>query len=113
MLISEIDVIQRHLSKCLVCRSDVHHYVCNGDLIKVRPDAADWDWWTACDNVDCVNHYGEGMFQHRPSWDVDIDCDIDALIIRRQAEAAFYAKHPEEPVLTLADLEATGQPSPG
>jgi hypothetical protein len=55
---------------CRDCGSSVSHYTCNADLIAQRPQAAEWDWWAACDNTQCPNHVGEGIFQHRPDFEV-------------------------------------------
>ncbi|AKF13615.2 hypothetical protein PHIN3_352 [Sinorhizobium phage phiN3] len=70
MRISEKERIWSYYGKCKDCGSAVSHYTCNTDLISKRPEASEWDWWTACDNSDCENHYGEGIFQGRPDWDI-------------------------------------------
>lgn len=68
--ISEIDWIADFAgkAKCANCGAPVSHYTCNGDLIAKRPEAATWDWWAACDNAECPNHHGEGIFQEWPDW---------------------------------------------
>lgn len=59
--------------QCRDCQSTISHYTCNHDLIVKRPDAATWDWWSACDNPDCPHHEGEGIFQFRPKWEIPKD----------------------------------------
>ena len=105
MLVSEIDVIPDCLRKCMDCGSDVHHYCCNKDIIKVRPEAAKWDWWTACDNVKCVNHYGEGIFQTWPLWDIDHGANRESLRLNRIERAKYLSRYQEEPRYTLKELE--------
>jgi hypothetical protein len=53
---------------CVLCGFHVSGYNCNADLISERPEAADWDWWLACDNAECIHSYGEGLFQIYPDW---------------------------------------------
>lgn len=53
---------------CAVCGDCVSKYTANTDLVRVRPEASDWDWWWACDNESCTNHNGEGVFQKTPKW---------------------------------------------
>lgn len=53
---------------CLRCDAKVSTYNCNDPVVAVRPDAAGWDWWAACDNADCENAFGEGEFQEMPEW---------------------------------------------
>lgn len=53
---------------CKACGSDVEEYLCNEGFIKVRPEAARWDWWAVCQNVDCQHHHGEGVFQSALDW---------------------------------------------
>lgn len=57
---------------CRACGCTVSHYASNEDLERVRPEAEaeGWDWWVACDNVDCENHYGEGLFQNDIAWEI-------------------------------------------
>jgi len=58
---------------CRACGSPVSEYASNEDLKRVRPeaDAEGWDWWVACDNEDCKNHYGEGQFQNDIEWMIE------------------------------------------
>lgn len=53
---------------CRDCGCDVARYTCNSQMIQVRPEASEWDWWVACTNASCKNHYGEGVFQGSPTW---------------------------------------------
>jgi hypothetical protein len=56
---------------CSLCGSHVSGYNANESVINERPEADAWDWWLACDNADCVNSYGEGIFQGRPDWVIE------------------------------------------
>jgi len=56
------------MGTCTKCASDVIGYTCNYDLINKRPEANKWDWWYACSNELCSNHYGEGVFQNTLDW---------------------------------------------
>lgn len=53
---------------CRACGAHVSGYNANGDVIAVRPEAIEWDWWIACDNADCEHAFGEGLFQTTPDW---------------------------------------------
>lgn len=53
---------------CKACGSRVSTYNCNAALVEQRPTAAAWDWWSACDNADCVHAQGEGVFQEPLDW---------------------------------------------
>lgn len=53
---------------CAGCGAQVAHYLCNAELLAVRPAAAAWDWLEACTNDGCVHHEGEGVFQDDPAW---------------------------------------------
>ena len=53
---------------CRACGSHVSGYNANEPLIAARPEGAKWDWWLACDNADCPNAEGEGLFQELPDW---------------------------------------------
>lgn len=61
--------------RCRACGSPVTGYTANAALIALRPEAASWDWWVACDNVACDHHYGEGLFQVEPDWVEEVDSD--------------------------------------
>lgn len=54
--------------KCRDCGAPVSYYTCNGEIVIKRPEAANEDWWAACDNEECGHHYGEGVFQDDPDW---------------------------------------------
>jgi hypothetical protein len=56
---------------CRACGSPVSTYNANQSVVVQRPEASEWDWWTACDNADCLNAYGEGEFQGKPDWVVE------------------------------------------
>lgn len=56
--------------KCVLCGSRVSGYNSNLWLHDLRPEARGWDWWQACDNGECPNSHGEGVFQ----------CDADFAI---------------------------------
>ena len=53
---------------CSSCGSTVSTYNANPGLVVQRPEAKDWDWWAACDNVECAHAYGEGYFQSPVDW---------------------------------------------
>lgn len=53
---------------CADCGSHVSGYNANQSVIDRRPEAAEWNWWLACDNADCPRAYGEGLFQDWPEW---------------------------------------------
>lgn len=53
---------------CLSCGAHVSGYNATAEVIAARPEAAREDWWLACDNADCANAYGEGLFQFLPDW---------------------------------------------
>lgn len=58
---------------CVNCGSEVLDFTCNYDFYILRDDpekglACEWDWWLLCENVDCINHYGEGVWQDTPEW---------------------------------------------
>lgn len=53
---------------CKDCGAHVSGYNCNAALLDQRPEAEGWDWWLACDNADCKNARGEGLFQSLPKW---------------------------------------------
>lgn len=57
---------------CTDCGAPVSHYTCNEALVAVRPEAANWDYWAACDNTGCYNHAGEGVFQTAPLWEAKL-----------------------------------------
>lgn len=67
VLLSETDLIDTKRT-CQCCGAPVGIYLCNGDLIKKRPAAAEWDRWLSCTNADCEKHEGEGHFQGIPDW---------------------------------------------
>jgi hypothetical protein len=72
----------RHLEArlvCLVCGSIVSTYNANASVVAVRPEAAKWDWWAACDNAHCENAQGEGYFQGSPRWAADRGCELDGI----------------------------------
>ena len=54
--------------KCKACDGIVVCYLCNESIYPMRPEANDWDWWVACSNPDCINNYGEGLFQDLIEW---------------------------------------------
>ena len=67
--VSEVDRIDSYQGRCETCGSTTSHYNCNVDLISKRPEASPHDWWAACDNPECKNHYGEGLLQSNPDWE--------------------------------------------
>ncbi|PCJ68260.1 MAG: hypothetical protein COA62_15975 [Rhodobiaceae bacterium] len=60
---------------CAECGSHVSAYNANDDLVELRPEAVGWDWWISCDNGDCTNAYGEGLFQQQPDWVQKVERD--------------------------------------
>lgn len=60
--------IRLQAQTCTCCGSTVSTYNANPDVVSLRSEASEWDWWAACDNADCVNAYGEGYFQESPDW---------------------------------------------
>lgn len=56
---------------CRDCGTAVSTYNCNDPVTAFRPEAATWDWWVACDNADCPNSYGEGLFQNDIAWRIE------------------------------------------
>lgn len=54
--------------KCKDCGGSVSHYLCN-NLTSVRIGAGMSDYWSACDNVKCINHYGESIDQQDASFE--------------------------------------------
>lgn len=57
-----------HNHTCYNCSSHVSTYNVNKILLSHRPNAVGWDYWVACDNADCQNANGEGLFQEFPEW---------------------------------------------
>jgi len=53
---------------CTTCGSHVSTYNCNNSLCAARPEAANQDWWIACDNAECKHAYGEGVDQGGVVW---------------------------------------------
>ena len=53
---------------CKVCGAHVSTYNANTHTVIQRPEAAEWDWWVACDNAECEHAYGEGLFQDEIEW---------------------------------------------
>jgi hypothetical protein len=54
---------------CLTCGAHVSGYNANSALRAARPEAANSDWWVACDNADCVHAYGEDQgVSNSPDW---------------------------------------------
>jgi hypothetical protein len=53
---------------CKSCGGPVMDVCCNAEWIKIRPEAAGWDWWNYCSNPECEHAYGEGVFQDPTGW---------------------------------------------
>ena len=56
------------VGSCKTCGQRVASYLCNASVIDKRPEAGKWDYWMACTNPQCGNHYGEGYLWDHPSW---------------------------------------------
>jgi hypothetical protein len=47
---------------CSMCGSTVGTYNANKSVIDIRPEADDFDYWCMCDNTECSQAYGEGVY---------------------------------------------------
>ena len=55
--------------QCKDCDSHVTIYSCIGVITALRPGSDFWSSWASCDNENCENHFGEGLFPlDKPDW---------------------------------------------